>query len=239
MTDINFPSVSIVIPIYNEERILKFAVEHIVNTLVQNFPFNWEIILAENGSKDKTREIAQNLTTIHPQVKLLVVPEPNYGRALKEGILSSTCEYVIGDEIDIGNFEFYFTALAILTKGEADLVIGSKRLAGANDQRPWLRRVATNVMTTLLRIMFSFKGTDTHGLKAMRRVTIEPVIKNCVTDKDLFASELVIRAERAGIKTREIPIIIQEKRQTPIKLFKRVPNVLKNLVRLWLIIHRS
>ncbi len=125
-----------------------------------------------------------------------------------------------------------------MTKGQADLVIGSKRLAGAEDQRPLLRRVATNIMTGLLRIMFSFKGTDTHGLKAARRATLVPVVQTCVTDKDLFASELVIRAERAGVRIREIPIKIEEKRQTPIKLFKRVPNVLKNLIRLWLILRR-
>ena len=53
-----------------------------------------------------------------------------------------------------------------------------------------------------------------------------------MVDKDLFASEFVIRAERAGIKIREIPVSITEKREPSVHLFRRVPNVLKNLARL-------
>ena len=49
----------------------------------------------------------------------------------------------------------------------------------------------------------------------------------------MFASELVIRAQRAGLKLTEIPVTIQEKRQPSIALFKRVPRAARQLVRLW------
>jgi hypothetical protein len=58
------------------------------------------------------------------------------------------------------------------------------------------------------------------------------VAGRCVVDKDLFASEFVIRAEREGIRIREIPVTTQEKRPTSIHLFRRVPNVLLNLGKL-------
>jgi len=81
-------------------------------------------------------------------------------------------------------------------------------------------------------VSLGFQGTDTHGLKAFRRSVLAPIAAACVVDKDLFASEFVIRAERAGIQIREIPVRVKEKRAPSIHLFRRVPNVLKNLAKL-------
>ena len=84
----------------------------------------------------------------------------------------------------------------------------------------------------MLRVVVGFKGTDTHGLKAFRRQELLPVVGACRVDKDLFASEFVIRAERMGRKIVEIPVSIHEKRKPSINLFKRVPAVLKGMARL-------
>jgi hypothetical protein len=83
-----------------------------------------------------------------------------------------------------------------------------------------------------LRAALGFKGTDTHGLKAFQRAALTPIARACVVDRDLFASEFVIRAERAGIAIREIPVRIKEKRAPSIHLLRRVPNVLQNLGKL-------
>jgi hypothetical protein len=121
-------------------------------------------------------------------------------------------------------------------QGGADMVIGSKAMRGANDKRPALRRVATRVMTLLLRIATGFNGTDTHGLKAFKRERTLEVVNACVIDRDLFASELVIRASRMGREVREIPIALDEKRPPSIHLFRRVPRVLRGLFKLgWII----
>lgn len=88
----------------------------------------------------------------------------------------------------------------------------------------------------MLRLSLGFKGTDTHGLKAFRRTAVVDVARSCLVDKDLFASELVIRAERGGVRVVEIPIRVLEKRQPSIHLFRRVPNVLKNLTKLFVAI---
>ena len=58
------------------------------------------------------------------------------------------------------------------------------------------------------------------------------VVAACLVDKDVFASEFVIRADRGGVRTREIPVRVKEKRPPSINLFKRVPNVLKNVAKL-------
>jgi hypothetical protein len=84
----------------------------------------------------------------------------------------------------------------------------------------------------MFRVSLGFTGTDTHGLKAFRRAALLPIVNACISDKDIFASELVIRAEREGVRGKEIPVRVLEKRVPTIGLFRRVPNVMKNLGKL-------
>jgi hypothetical protein len=112
------------------------------------------------------------------------------------------------------------------------MVVGSKLLAGAEDTRPLLRHVATISYNMMLRILFHFHGTDTHGMKAFRRDLLVGTAGRCVVDKDVFASEFVIRAERERHPVVEIPVRVVEKRRPSINLLRRVPNVLRNLTHL-------
>ena len=112
------------------------------------------------------------------------------------------------------------------------MVVGSKAMKGASDHRPLMRRAATRVLNGMLRVALDFRGTDTHGLKAFKRTTLIPVVQECVIDRDLFASELVIRAGREGVRVIEIPIRLDEKRPPAINLVKRVPNVLRGMAKL-------
>jgi glycosyltransferase involved in cell wall biosynthesis len=230
------PRISFVIPIYNEQAILHAA---IVDLRERLRPFGWryEIILAENGSKDRTVELATELAAKYGdveegQVRFFSLGEPNYGKAMKEGILKARGELVICEEIDLCDVDFHKRAVDILDSGRADLVIGSKLAVGAEDARPLLRHAASIAYSGMLRIMLGFRGTDTHGLKAFRRVALLDTVRACLIEKDVFASEFVIRADRSGIRTEEIPVHVIEKRPPSINLFKRVPNVLKSVAKL-------
>lgn len=236
------PAVSIVIPVYNEEGILREAVAGMRAELVglgQQLGlagWAWEIILAENGSSDRTVAIAQELAAAHADVVTFSTGEPNYGKALRLGIESARGRWVICEEIDLCDAAFHAQALARLLAGDADLVIGSKAMRGAHDERPIMRRAATRVMSGLLRVALNFRGTDTHGLKAFDRARMLPVVRACVVERDLFASEMVVRAARQGLAVLEIPITLAEKRPPAVNLIKRVPNVLRGLAKLtWVI----
>ena len=225
------PDVTIAIPIHNEEPILSAAVLDLRDRL-EPCPWSREILLCENGSRDGTAEVARQLSARFPEVSTFSIGEPNYGRALRMGIERAAGSIVVCDEIDLCDLSFYDHVVPPLLRGEADLIIGSKAAKGASDKRPLIRRVATRVHNGLLRLTLGFKGTDTHGLKAFRRERLMPVIARCVVDMDVFASEFVVRAWRENLDVREIPIQLEEKRQPSIHLFKRVPNVLKNVARL-------
>jgi len=229
------PRLSVVIPVYNEEAILQSAVVELIARL-DELKIPYEILIAENGSADGTVAVAAELAQRYPQVAYSSLGEPNYGKALRQGILRARGEFVVCDEIDLCDIDFHKRALEILETGGADLVVGSKLLEGAEDKRPMLRHMGSVVINQMLRVALGFKGTDTHGLKAFRRLALLDVVHACLADKDLFASELVIRADRAGIRKVEIPIRVVEKRTPSINLFRRVPNVLRNLAKLFIAI---
>jgi len=222
---------SIVIPIYNEEGILSASVIELCDKLSRE-RWSYQILLSENGSRDRTVDIGAELAARFPQVSIHSLGQPNYGEALKQGILRAQGTFVVCDEIDLCDVGFYLRALPLLERREADMVVGSKAMQGAHDKRPAFRRMATQVINGMLRVAVGFKGTDTHGLKAFRRSALLDTVGHCVVDRDLFASELVIRAGREGLAVVEIPLDVTEKRPPSINLVRRVPNVLKNLIKL-------
>lgn len=239
------PDVSIVIPVYNEEGILREAVTELVRgwdtvrTAVAtpgSRELTFEVIIAENGSRDRTAELASHLAAEMPQVRAFSLGEPNYGKALRRGISEARGTFVICEEIDLCDLDFHRRALEHLLHRDCDMVVGSKAMKGASDQRPLFRRAATRVINGMLRVALDFRGTDTHGLKAFRRARLMPIVEACVIDRDLFASELVIRAGRAGLDVLEIPIRLHEKRPPAINLVKRVPNVLRGIAKMTYVI---
>ncbi|MDA3864238.1 MAG: glycosyltransferase [Deltaproteobacteria bacterium] len=229
-------NLSIVIPVYNEEKIIKSAVDNLTGTVKSRFPdLDFEILLMENGSADNTPQLVDQLESEYSQVRAFHNSNPDYGRALRRGILEARGEFVVGDEIDLGDVDFYEKGFKLLEDPAVQMVIGSKALPASADKRPLLRRAATRGINFLLRLVLGFQGTDTHGLKIFRRSSLLPVVEECVIGKDLFASEFVIRAQRHGILTLEIPVMLHEKRPPAINLLKRVPGVLKGL---W-ILHKN
>ena len=226
---------SFVIPIYNEEGMLHAAVVDLRERLAPH-GLRYEIILAENGSRDRTADIARELCTRYPELRLLQSRTPNYGHALRQGIVRARGQLIICEEIDICDVDFHLRALTLLREDRADFVIGSKLIGGARDARPLFRHAASVLYTGLLRAIFDFGGTDTHGLKAFKRALVLPLVEACQVDRDVFSSELVIRAYRAPLRVVEVPVRILEKRPPSVGLWRRLPGVAMDLWHLTLAI---
>ena len=238
MTNAAPPHLSIVIPVYNEEGILRGSVLELEDKM-RRFDWSYELLLCENGSRDRTVEIGRELEAEHPRVRMLSVGAPNYGLAMKQGILEARGTYVICDEIDLIDTEFYARAMALLERSDTELIVGSKAMVGSNDERPLFRRAATRIYNGMLRAVCHYPGTDTHGLKAFRREALLETARRCVLDRDVFASEFVIRAHREGKKVLEIPFAVREKRPPSIRLLKRVPHVVKSVAKLAISVRRN
>tara|TARA_B100000614_G_scaffold143616_1_gene127684 strand:- start:135 stop:869 length:735 start_codon:yes stop_codon:yes gene_type:complete len=235
-SNFNFKNFSIVIPIFNEEEILEESTNAIFS-LCKRMEIDFEIIFSENGSTDKTKAIAEELTNKHPEIKIISIPEPNYGNALKTGFKIAKNDLVISFDIDYYSESFLSEALKL--ESEYSGITASKRLESSEDGRRFIRRLATNFFVILLKTLFGTKLSDTHGMKAIKKSEIEKFLPKVVSTQDIFDTELLIRIEKNGGKIKEVPAKVNEIRPSVSLIYKRIPRTLKSLIKLRIIFYKE
>src|SRR2546423_11946093 len=201
---------------------------------------SFEILVVENGSSDDTAAIANRLAGEFPALRALSLPEPDCGRALRAGLLAASGEVVVNFDVDFCDLGFLDRAVPMVEPADGPaVVVGSKRTAGSADTRAWQRRMVTGVFSSLLRYGFGLSVSDTHGVKAMRREAVAPLARQCRNGGDLFDTELILRAERSGLRTAEIPVEVVEKRPARSSMRGRIPRTGKGLVALRMALWRG
>ncbi len=226
-------------PAHDEEDWLASSVGEVAAGLrIRARPF--QIVVVENGSSDSTAEVARGLASEIPELRLISFPAADYGRALREGFLAAEGEVVAIFDVDYFDLDFLDRALAVLDapNGPA-IVVASKRGAGAVDTRPMLRRLVTSVFALVLRKGFGLGVSDTHGMKVLRREPLVELARVCRFGTDLFDTELVLRAERAGLRAVEIGVTVEERRPSRSSILRRIPRTLSGLARLRLALWRE
>jgi glycosyltransferase involved in cell wall biosynthesis len=221
------PTFSIVVPVYNEAIFLPKGLQSMIEE-VESLAATYRILIVENGSSDDTAEVARRAGEGHP-ITVLSLPEPDYGAAMRHGFLQADGDWVVNFDIDYFSADFL---RRVLDLEDADLVIASKRDPGSEDRRPMIRRLATWVFNLLLRTILGSRVTDTHGMKAFRRQVVAEIAPDVVSREDLFDTELVVRAERAGYRIQEVPVVVEEMRVARSSLVKRVPRTIRGLFRI-------
>ncbi|HET6964082.1 MAG TPA: glycosyltransferase [Acidimicrobiales bacterium] len=230
--------ISIVMPAHNEEGYLEPAVRTVVDGLTARGD-DFEVIVAQNGSADATSAEAARLAAAYDRVKPVDLPDADYGRALREGFLRARGDVVVNFDVDLVDLDFLDRALTVLSQSDAAVVVGSKRNPESEDNRGAARRLVTATFALVLRHGFSLRISDTHGLKALRRAPLEPLVAECRFGKDIFDTELIIRAERAGLLVEEIPVAVTDTRPPRTPIARRIPRTLAGLARLWLLLRHS
>ncbi len=225
-------SLSIVMPAFNEAEILATSVGDVVDGL-RSRGVDFELIVVENGSSDGTLAIARDLATRYPELRVEHREMADYGAALRQGLLHATGELVVNFDCDYYDFEFLDNAVGRLREDpEIAVLVGTKRGEGADDQRALPRRIVTAVFSTILRVGYGLQLSDTHGMKAMRREVVEAHARSSKLGRDLFDTELILRVERAGLVTAEVPVTVEERRPARTSIARRVPRTVVGLVKL-------
>lgn len=224
--------ISIIIPIYNEEPILEQEINNLLQEISYKLPPEYndlELVLVENGSTDNTLEIAKKLASQFSQIKIAVLDNPGYGKAVKYGISVASTKYVAICNIDFWDINFLKQGLDLIIEDSADIVVASKTLKTSRDKRNFIRRLITKGFNLFLKLYFHYQGSDTHGLKVFDRKKLTSIINECVTERELFDTEFMIRAQYKDLKIKELPITIVEKRKTSHGILKRVRPTIKDL----------
>jgi len=231
--------ISVVLAAHNEEGFLATTLGHLLDGLRARGG-DFEILVAENGSTDGTREVAAGVAAEAPEVQTLSLPDPDYGAALRAGLLAARGETVVNFDVDYYDLGFLDRALARL--GEPDhpaIVVGSKRQEGSVYNRSLPRKLVTLGFTTILHVGFGLSVSDTHGMKAMRRDAVRSLAEGCRFRTDLFDTELVIRAERGGLGVVDLPVEVTETRPSRTPIAKRAARSLVGLARMRWVLWRE
>jgi glycosyltransferase involved in cell wall biosynthesis len=228
----SWPELSVVIPAHNEAGFIDQTLNALTDALgVRDLAF--EIVVVENGSSDSTLVEARSFAADDNSVVVLTRPVADYGAAMRAGLLAARGIVVVVFDVDYFDPAFVDIVIPLLTTPDGPaIVIGSKRAPGSRDTRRWPRRMITAVFSTVLYVGFGLRASDTHGMKALRRETIEPLARRCRNGSDLFDTELVLRAQRAGLTVTELPVTVEEQRPSRTPIAHRVARTIVGLFRL-------
>ncbi len=218
-------------PAHNEASYLADAVERTVRGL-RDRGLRFEVLVVENGSTDQTVAVADRASREFEEVRVLRRPVADYGAALRAGFLEASGEQVINFDVDLVDLGFLETARKVVEQQAAVVVVGSKRSSGAEDSRPRGRRLVTAVFSLLLEVAFGLCVSDTHGMKLLVREPLLPVVDASRFGADIFDTEVVLRAERAGLLVVEVPVAVTDGRPPRTSILRRIPRSLVGLSRL-------
>ena len=222
---------SIIIPIYNEAKILATQVRRIIAKVeALSSRGKYEIVLVENGSFDATFQIAKRLQKQYSQIKLVQIKEPSYGLAFKEGIKNAAYPVIVQFDIDFWDIGFLQKSIALLSK--YDFVIGSKNLNGSIDKRTLIRRFFSKLIEVFIRLRFQVNISDTHGLKTLKRDKILPLIGDMSCTNHFFDSELLLHSISAGQTFTELAVSLKELRKSRFSFLVRSMEVLQEFAKL-------
>ncbi len=210
---------SIIIPAYNEEKRLQKTLEEINSYLSgQNYPStgagqaDYEILVVNDGSKDRTAEVCSNLI---PKIKnlKLIDNKVNQGKGavVRQGILAAKGEYRLFTDADNSTSIDQIEKMWPEFEKGSDVVIGSRDIKGAvlDPPQPWIRNVILGEGFKLFRKLVAglWRIQDTQcGFKCFRKQAAEEVFPVCRIDRFAFDPEILIIAEKFGYKIKEIPV---------------------------------
>ncbi len=213
---------SVIIPAYNEEKRLPKTLEEIDKYLSKQ-DYDYEILVVNDGSKDKTVEVAKSLI---PKIKNLRVIgyEKNQGKgyAVRFGMLEAKGEFRLFTDADNSTSIDQVEKILPEFKAGFDIVIGSRGIKGAilDPPQPWIRRVILGEGFKLFRkiVIGLWEIEDSQcGFKCFRKKVAEDIFPKCKINRFAFDPEILLIAKKMGYKIKEIPVYWRNDPESKVK----------------------
>src|SRR3954468_18790474 len=200
--------VEIVVPVHNEHAILERTVRRLHRFLSDAFPFSWRVVVADNASTDGTSDVARLLAASLPGVVALRLEEKGRGRALRAAWSASEARVVCYLDADLStDLRALLPLVASLLSGHSDVAIGTRLANGARVVRGPKRELISRTYNRLLHAVLRARFSDAQcGFKAVRREALEPLLGDVRDDGWFFDTELLVLAQRRGLRIHEVPV---------------------------------
>ena len=224
---------SVVLPIRNEEEILWDA----CNLFAQHFDRsvgkeNWQYVLMENGSSDKTPGIIKEIVQKWPRSISESFAKGDRGHALREGILSAQGIWILIMDVDHLWDSPYFE-WAWKHREEYDLVIASKRADSTLNKQGMYRRMLSAGLSAILNCMFDCVVAETRGMKFIHTEKLRPIAEVCQMRRGIFETEMTLRTLRGRLWVAELPVPYIYYRRPRNFMIKKIEQNVRDLFRLY------
>ncbi|WP_343036566.1 dolichyl-phosphate beta-glucosyltransferase [Flexivirga aerilata] len=198
----------LVIPVHNEERVVAASVRTVHRMLTETFPYPFRITVADSGSTDGTAMVARRLVRELPCVHLHLVAQKGRGLALKRAWSASDAMILAYLDVDLStDLDALAPLVAPLMSGHSDVAIGSRRAHGSHVVRGLKREVISRGYNFIVHSALRARFSDAQcGFKAIRADVAGCLLPLIVDDSWFFDTELLVLAERAGLRIHEVPV---------------------------------
>jgi putative flippase GtrA len=224
----------IVIPVCNEERDLIRSVRRLDAHLRDRFPFSARITIADNGSTDRTWSQALALESELKSVRALRLERPGRGGALRSVWSQSDAAVLAYMDVDLStDLNALLPLLAPLLSGHSDVAIGTRLARGARVIRGPRREITSRCYNLLLHATLGTRFSDAQcGFKAIRADQARNLLPLTSDTGWFFDTELLVLAERAGLRIHEVPVDWIDDGDSRVKLIATALADLRGIVRL-------
>ena len=234
------PMMTVIIPMYNENGIIRETANTLSNYMEQNFE-EYEIIFFDDGSKDGCAETVKNMELKNVRV-LGYGQNQGKGCAIRHAMLEAKGDVVMFTDADLAyGTDVIKRAYEFMCEhNDTNVLLGSRNISkDGYDGYTWVRKVMSKVYIKILGFVGGFKLSDSQcGCKTFRGQSAKDIFKRCEINGFSFDFEAILWAQMLGMKINEMPVKIINHRESKInivkdslKMMKDVRNIRKNVKR--------
>ncbi|MFI0432230.1 MAG: glycosyltransferase [Candidatus Nanopelagicales bacterium] len=200
-------TIEIVIPVFNEQACLADSIARLCRYL-DGFPIRTSVTIADNASTDGTRAIAERLAASDERIRAVHLDRKGRGRALRQVWGASDATVVAYMDVDLStDLDALLPLVAPLVSGHSDVAIGTRLARGSHITRGPKREFISRTYNRMLRMFMGVGFTDAQcGFKAVRTDRVRELLPLVADDEWFFDTELLLIAERAGLRIHEVPV---------------------------------
>lgn len=227
------PVLDVVVPVFNEEKDLEPCVRRLHGHLVRTFPYGFRITVADNASTDRTPRVAAELAASVPEVRAFRLEQKGRGRALRAVWAASDAPVLAYMDVDLStDLNALLPLVAPLISGHSDLAIGSRLTRSSRVVRGAKREFVSRTYNLILRGSLAARFSDAQcGFKAIRRDVAERLLPMVEDPGWFFDTELLVLAERAGLRIHEVPVDWVDDPDSTVHIVRTAVDDLKGVLR--------